>query len=330
VSKLRLTMACWNYDRTRALADGRVPVEGVELNYLDMPVEETFFRMLRHREFDVAEMSLSSYVLSLFQSEPPFIAIPVFPSRAFRHSAIFVNRRSGITAPRDLIGKKVGLPEYQLTANVWIRGILEEQYGVPAASVRYFTGGQETPGRGEKLNLQLPPEFRVERIAPDRTLAAMLASGEIDAFYGPRTPSTFYSQPEAVTRLFQDFKAVEQDYFRKTRIFPIMHTVVIRRDIYEGHRWVAQSLCKAFVEAQRLTYDDLIETSALKTTLPWLVAHVEETRGLMGHEFWPYGVGPNRATLETFLRYSRQQGLAKTVLNVEQLFAPETLESFTI
>ena len=184
MAKLRLTMACWNYDRTRALADGRVPIEGVELNYLDLPVEETFFRMLRHREFDVAEMSLSSYVLSLFQPAPRFVAIPVFPSRVFRHSAIFVNAKSGIATPKDLIGKKVGLPEYQLTANVWIRGILQEHYGVPASSVVYFTGGQETPGRTEKLELQLPPEFRVERIAADKTLAAMLASGEIDAFYG--------------------------------------------------------------------------------------------------------------------------------------------------
>jgi 4,5-dihydroxyphthalate decarboxylase len=330
VSKLRLTLACWNYDRTRALADGRVRIEGVELNYLDLPVEETFFRMLRHCEFDAAEMSLSSYVLSLFQPEPPFIAIPVFPSRVFRHSGIFVNARSGITTPKELIGRKVGLPEYQLTANVWIRGILEEHYDVPASSVLYFTGGQETPGRREKLNLQLPPEFRVERIGPDKTLAAMLASGEIDAFYGPRTPSTFYSQPDAVKRLFPDFKAVEQEYFRQTGIFPIMHTVVIRRDIYDRHRWLAQSLCKAFAEAQRLTYDDLIESSALKTMLPWLLAHAEETRSLMGHAFWPYGLESNRATLETFLRYSHEQGLAKAVLEVERLFAPETLESFTI
>jgi 4,5-dihydroxyphthalate decarboxylase len=330
MSELRLTLACWNYDRTRALADGRVRVDGVDLNYLDLPVEETFFRMLRHREFDAAEMSLSSYVLSLFQPEPPFVAIPVFPSRAFRHSAIFVNARSGIAAPGDLIGKKIGVPEYQLTANVWIRGILEEHYGVPAASVCYFTGGQETPGRGEKLKLDLPPEFQVEPIGPDQTLAAMLATGEIDAFYGPRTPSTFYTKPDSVRRLFSDYKAVEQEYFRNTRIFPIMHTVVIRREIYQRHRWVAQSLYKAFATAQRVIYDDLIETSALKTMLPWLVAHVEETRSVMGQEFWPYGAEPNRKTLETFLRYSHQQGLARAVLDIERLFAPEALEAFTI
>lgn len=330
MSKLCLTLACWNYDRTRALADGRVRIDGVELNYLDLPVEETFFRMLRHREFDVAEMSLSSYVLSLFQPEPPFVAIPVFPSRAFRHSGIFVHAQSGITTPKELIGRKVGLPEYQLTANVWIRGILEEHFGVPASSVLYFTGGQETPGRSEKLKLQLPPEIRIERIGPGKTLAAMLASGEIDAFYGPRTPSTFFTQPDAVKRLFPDFQTVEQEYFRQTGIFPIMHTVVIRRELYDRHRWLAQSLCKAFAEAQRLTYDDLIESSALKTMLPWLLAHTEETRRVMGHAYWPYGLESSRATLATFLRYSHQQGLAKAVLDVERLFAPETLESFSI
>jgi 4,5-dihydroxyphthalate decarboxylase len=330
VPRLRLTLACWNYDRTRALADGRVRIEGVDLNYLDLPVEETFFRMLRHREFDAAEMSLSSYVLSLFQPEPPFIAIPVFPSRVFRHSGIFVNAQSGIVTPKDLIGRRVGLPEYQLTANVWIRGILEEHYGVPASSVVYLTGGQETPGRSEKLKLQLQPEFRIERIGADKTLAAMLASGEIDAFYGPRTPSTFYTNPDAVKRLFPDFKAVEQNYFRQTGIFPIMHTVVIRRDVYDRHPWLAQSLYKSFAESQRITYDDLIESSALKTMLPWLLAHTEETRSVMGHAFWPYGLESNRATLETFVRYSHEQGLAKAVLEVERLFAPETLESFTI
>ena len=330
MAKLRLTLACWNYDRTRALEDGRVQVDGVDLNYLSLPVEETFFRMLRHREFDVAEMSLSSYVLSLFQPENPFIAIPVFPSRVFRHSGVFVSAKSGLAAPKDLIGKRVGLPEYQLTANVWIRGILEEHYGVPSTSVHYLTGGQETPGRSEKVTLQLPSQFRVDRIGPAKTLASMLAHGEIEAFYGPRTPSTFYAQPDAVRRLFPHFKEVEQDYFRQTGIFPIMHTVVIRRDVYDQHRWVAQSLVKAFDEAQRYAYDDLIETSALKTMLPWLVAHAEETREVMGRGFWSYGVAANRVTLETFLRYSHAQGLAKEVFPVERLFAPETLEAFTI
>lgn len=323
-------MACWNYDRTRALFDGRVRPEGIDLNCLDLPVEETFFRMLRHREFDVAEMSLSSYVLSLFQPDPPFIAVPVFPSRAFRHSGIFVNARSGIREPKDLIGRKIGMPEYQLTACVWIRGLLAEHYGVPHTNVTYVTGGQEEPGRSEKVRLQLPPEIRLEAIGPTQTLAAMLADGDLDAIYAPRTPSTFYSRPDAVRRLFGDVMAVERDYFRQTRIFPIMHTLVIRRDVYDRDRWVAQSLCKAFRAAQQATYDELIETSALKMMLPWLVAHVEDTRRDLGHDYWPYGLEPNRGTLETFLRYSHDQGLARTLLSPEQLFAPESIESFRI
>src|SRR5215469_14254584 len=174
MGKLRLSMACWNYDRTRALLEERVPVEGIELNYLNLPVEETFFRMLRQREFDVAEMSLSSYTLSLFREDRPFVAIPVFPSRFFRHSCIYVNAGAGIREPKDLIGKCIGNPEYQMTAAVWIRGILNDEYAVPVTSATYFTGGEEEPGRPEKLGLSLPPEFRVRAIPADKTLSQMI------------------------------------------------------------------------------------------------------------------------------------------------------------
>jgi 4,5-dihydroxyphthalate decarboxylase len=323
-------MGCWNYDRTRALLEERVRPDGIDLNYLALPVEETFFRMLRHSEFDVAEMSLSSYALSLFQPESPFIAIPVFPSRVFRHSCIFVHAGSGIREPKDLVGKRVGTPEYQMTAAVWIRGILADEYGVPVNSVTYCTGGVEEPGRSEKLKLSLPRDIRIEPIGPNQTLSSMLARGDIDALYTARMPSTFRSGSAAVKRLFDDAAAVERDYFRRTRIFPIMHTVVIRRDVFERHPWVAQSLFKAFCAAQRETYDDLYETSALKMMLPWLTAHVEDTRREMGDDFWPYGFEPNRETLATFLRYSHEQGLSRQRLDPQQLFAPETLESFKI
>jgi len=325
-----LTLACWNYDRTRALVDGRVAVDGVDLNYLTLPVEETFFRMLRYREFDVAEMSLSSYVMSLFSDDPPFIAIPVFPSRSFRHSCIFVNRHSGICEPKDLIGKKVGSPEYQLTAPVWIRGILSDEYGVPVSAAQYFTGGQEQPGRIEKVKLALPPEIRVHLIPPGKTLSKMLEEGEIDALYTPRIPSSFHAGSGAVHRLFQNHAAVEKAYFAKTKIFPIMHTVVIRRDIYRKHPWVAQSLCKAFVAAQKETYKDLYEAAALKYMLPWLLHHVEETRQIMGEDFWSYGFENNVRTLETFLRYSHEQGLSKRSLDPRELFAPETFGVFKV
>ena len=328
--KLRLSLACSNYDRTRAIFDGRVAVDGIELIGMSLPIEEIFFRMLRHHEFDVAEMSLSSYVLSLFAEAPQFIAIPVFPSRFFRHSCIFVNRDSGIREPKDLIGKRVGTPEYQMTAGVWIRGILSEEYGVPVESVSYFRGGEEEPGRPEKLRLSLPARIRVESIPPGKTLSAMLAAGEIDALYTARMPSSFTGASGKVRRLFENYQAVEQSYYAKTKIFPIMHTVVIRRDVYKKSPWVAQSLCKAFVQAHRLAYRDLYEAGALNVMLPWLLHHIEETRALMGDDFWPCGVEPNAHTLETFLRYSFGQGLAKRVLKPEELFAPETLESFKV
>lgn len=330
LGKIHLTLACWNYDRTRMLAEGRVAVEGVDLTYLNLPVEETFFRMLRYREFDAAEMSLSSYVMSLFSDAPPFVAIPVFPSRSFRHSCIFINRNSGIREPKDLIGKKVGSPEYQLTAPVWIRGILSDEFQVPLSSAKYFTGGQEEPGRIEKMKLSLPAEIHVQPIPPGKTLSKMLDSGEIDALYTPRIPSTFLHGSGSVVRLFEDHGPVEREYFHKTRIFPIMHTVVIRREVYEKYPWVAQSLYKAFVLAQREAYSDLYEAAALRYMLPWLLQHVEETRGLMGDDFWPYGFEPNLHTLETFLRYSCEQGLSKHLLNPRELFAAETFESFKI
>ena len=330
MAKLRLTLACWNYDRTRALLEERVPVDGIELNYLNLPVEETFFRMLRHREFDAAEMSLSSYTFSLFRENPPFIAIPVFPSRFFRHSCIYVHADSGIRDPKDLIGKRVGNPEYQMTAPVWIRGILSDEYGVPVTSATYLSGGEEEPGRPEKLALNLPPEIRTETIPADRTLSRMIEAGEIDALYTARAPSTFKGGAGKVRRLFPDYQRVEREYFEKTRIFPIMHTVVIRRDLYEKHPWVAQSLYKAFVAAKNDAWEDLHEMAALKTMLPWLVQHVENTERVMGRDFWPYGLEPNQHVLSTFLRYSFEQGLSKRQLTPREIFAPESLESFKI
>jgi 4,5-dihydroxyphthalate decarboxylase len=330
MSKLRLTMACWNYDRTRALAEGRIQVDGVDLTYLNLPVEETFFRMLRHREFEAAELSLSSYTLSLFRPDTPFIAIPIFPSRYFRHSCIYVNANSGIREPKDLIGKRVGNPEYQMTAPVWIRGILSDEYSVPVTSVNYLSGGEEQPGRTEKIALSLPPQIRLEAIPEDKTLSAMLESGEIDALYTARAPSTFFNGSGKVRRLFEDHQAVEREYYRRTRIFPPMHIIAIRRDFYEQNRWIAQSLCKAFIAAQKEVYAELRETGALMHMMPWLTSHVEETEKLMGADFWPYGYQANVHALETFLRYHHEQGLSKRLLTPKEIFAPESLEAFKI
>lgn len=217
-----------------------------------------------------------------------------------------------------------------MTAPVWIRGILSDEYEVPVDSVLYMTGGEEEPNRPEKLKLDLPDDIRVERIGPDKTLAKMLLDGEIDALHTARAPSSFYDGSGRVVRLFENYPAVELDYYRRTGIFPIMHCVVIRREVYEQNRWVAQSLFKAFKQAQMKTYQDMHETAAHKMMLPWLSAHVEEARRELGNDFWAYGFTENRETMATFLRYHYEQGLSKRLLAPEDLFAPEALEAFVI
>ena len=330
MNRLQLSFACWDYDRTRALMDGRVKVDGIDLNYLNLPVEETFFRMARFQEFDLAEMSLSSYCVTLNKPERPFIAIPIFPSRFFRHSCIYVNAKSGIKEPKDLIGKRIASPEYQMTAPVWIRGILSDHYGVPVDAQPYLFGGEEEPGRIEKMKLKLPPNIQVNPIEPHQTLTQMLYDGEIDALYTARMPSTFTKGDGVVKRLFENYQEVERQYYRDTQIFPIMHTVVIRREVYEANRWIAQSLTKAFIEAQKMTYEALNETAALKAMLPHLTAYVEETKSEFGDDWWAYGLEKNIKTLETFTRYHHEQGRSAKKLEVSELFAPEALEAFKI
>ena len=329
-SRVPLTLACWDYDRTRALATGEIRPEGVDLTYLSLPVEETFFRMMRYQEFDVAEMSLSSYVLSLSRGAP-VTAIPVFPSRAFRHHGIYINADSGIERPADLAGRVIGIPEYQLTAVVWIRGILAEHHGVPLDSARYRTGGLDHPGRTEKLQVSVPAGVDVQPIPADRTLSGMLLAGEIDAVYCPRTPRPYAQGHPGIRRLFAAPRAEEERYFAQTGIFPIMHTVVLHRDVYERHRWLAQSLLKAFEAARAAASARLAETAASPAMVPWLYDEVERTRRLMGPDFWSYGVEPNAAVLRTFLRYARDQGLTGgEIPDPASLFVPETHASFVI
>ena len=328
MSRLHLTFACGDYDRTRALEDGSVRPDGIDLTYLRLPVEETFFRMLRHREFDVAEMSLSTYVATLDQDPPPFVALPVFTSRMFRHGGIYVNADAGIGSPSDLRGKRVGSPEFQLTACVWIRGILAEHHGVPVDSVTYYTGGQETPGRIEKGKVDTGLDIRP--IPAGATLAQMLADGEIDALYTPRVPSPFRDRDSRVARLFDDVVTVEKEYFAATGIFPIMHVVVIRRDVYERHPWVAQSLYKACRIARDDAYARVYDSSALRFMEPWLIQHLEESRQLLGQDYWSYGLAENEKNLDVFLRYHHEQGLSRKRYGPADLFAAETSEAFVI
>ncbi|MCU1545383.1 MAG: 4,5-dihydroxyphthalate decarboxylase [Homoserinimonas sp.] len=329
MSLLPLTLAAVHTDRFRALLLGDVRPEGIDLNFLSLPVEEIFYRQVEHEEFDVSELSLSSYVLTLDREEPPFVAIPVFPSRYFRHQSIFINERSGIRSPEDLIGKRVGVPEYQITASVWQRGLLHEDFGVAPQDVEYFTGGVDSVGRHEKITLGLPDDIKVQPIGPDDTLSRMLSEGRLDAVMSANVPSCFYTDSH-VRRLFPDYKSVEKEYFARTRIFPIMHVVAIKRGVLEAHPWVARSLMKAFDESLRIAKEELMYRSSLKTMLPWLADHIEETVATMGDDFWTYGVESNRHVLDTFLKYSHQQGLAKKLRTADELFAPGSDSSFVV
>lgn len=330
MTRLHLTFACGDYDRTRALEEGTIRPDGIDLTYLRLPVEETFFRMMRHREFEVAELSLSSYVVSLQKDPAPFVALPVYTSRMFRHGAVFVNADAGISSPEDLRGKTVGTPEYQLTACVWVRGILADHHGVPIDSVRYVTGGQETPGRIEKASVDVRDRVQISPIPAGKTLSAMLAEGEIDALYSPRIPSSFSSGDPRVRRLFPDPVAAEKDYYAATGIFPIMHVVVVRRDVYERHPWVAQSLYKALLLAKQHAAANLYDASALRVMLPWMNQDLEAAKALLGEDYWSYGLEGNTEVLATFLRYHHEQGLSPRLLEPAELFAPESTESFVI
>jgi 4,5-dihydroxyphthalate decarboxylase len=310
--------------------EGSIQPEGIDLNYLSLPVEEIFYRTLMHQEFDVAELSLSSYLLSLQKEEKPFIAIPVFPSCAFRHSGIFINANSGIKEPKDLIGKRIGTPEYQMTAAVWIRGMLQDHYGVGFDQVQYLTGGAEQPGRQEKIKLQLPDNIHVEPIGPQQTLSQMLRDGEIDALYTARTPSCFNSSQPQVQRLFPNYGDVEREYFKQTSIFPIMHVMVIKRSIYEAHPWVARSLYKAFLESQKLVYQDMKETVVLKTMFPWMNYYLDQVRSEMGEDFWPWNIEKTQHTIETLMRYSCEHGILKRPFTMNEIFAKETFSGFKI
>src|SRR5262245_57687755 len=316
MSRLALTLACGDYDRVQALRTGAVKPEGVDLNVLTLAPEEMFYRMARFREFDVAEFSLSTYTILRGRGEP-LIAIPVFPSFAFRHSAIFVRDDAGIREPRDLVGKRVGVPKYHMTAAVWVRGILEDEYGVRPEDLRWFEGGEGTAVK--EVDVTLPPGIRHQLVAGDQTLGHMLRAGELHAFVGARRPGGAGGSAP-VRRLFPDFRRTERAYYEKTGIFPIMHTVVLKEELARQHPWLPRALYEAFLEAKRLAYQRLNFTAALPVSLPWLTAEVEATRARLGDDPFPYGIARNRKTLEVLAGYTFVQWLAPRRLKIEDMF----------
>ena len=322
--------SAYDYDRTRALADGTVRPDGIDLNFMVLPtIEDVFWRTAHYQDFDSSEFSFHSYLMSRANNlvgSLPLVAIPIFPSRMFRHSAIYVNAQSGIEKPEDLQGKSVGVPEYQMTAATWARGILQHEYGVHPEDIKAWrTGGLEQTGRVEKLALDLPAGVKVEPIPVGETLSAMLDKGEIDGLITARMPSCFAQGSPNVQRLFEDYAAVEKKYYKKTGIFPIMHVVVVRQDIYKANRWVARNLYRAFDEAKNVALTRAYEAGLLQFTMPWMLPALEEQRSIFGTDPWPYGVKHNLKTIETLAQYSYEQGLSKRKVDVEELFALETL-----
>jgi len=320
MSSLDLTLACGDYDRMRALHTGVVKPQGVELRVLSLEPEEMFFRMARFREFDVSELSLSTYTVLRGRGEP-LVAIPVFPSSMFRHSSIFVRDDAGIREPKDVVGKRIGIPKYHMTAAVWIRGMLEDEYGVAPKDIFWFEGGEGA--RVKEVDVTLPSDVPHQLVPDGKNLGEMVAAGELDGYIGARRPPAYFTG--RVRRLFPDYRRVERDYYQRTGIFPIMHTVVMREELAREHPWLPRSLYNAFVESKRLAYQRLDFTAALPISLPWVVAEFEETRELMGDDPFPYGVARNRKTVEILSRYTFRQGLAPRRLTAEDMFCASTL-----
>ena len=323
---LSLTLACGNYDRTRAIMDGRVRIEGCEINYIPLEPEEVFFRAARHEEFDIAELSFNSYILQTSRNESRYIGIPAFVSRCFRHSMIYVRTDRGLREPADLKGKLVGVPEYQLTALVWMRGILEDEYGVKPSDIRWRSGGQEQPGRKERARIDLPKEIDLQPIPAGETLVSMLLAGKLDAVMTARAPSCFHNKAPNIDRMFPNHREIERAYYKKTGLYPIMHLIGIRKSLVAQYPWLPVSAFKAFVQAKAAAMYDLRTLAAPNLMLPWTEAETLETMALMGDDFWRYGVNENRREIEALARYSHKQGLAQRIVPVEEMFAASTFE----
>jgi 4,5-dihydroxyphthalate decarboxylase len=328
--KLQISVAVGNYDRNRPLIDGEVGIDGVNPVFMTLSPEEIFFRAFRHQAFDVCELSLSSHVVSVARRTSAYVGVPAFLSRAFRHSSIYIRTDRGILGAADLKGKRIGIPEYQLTAIVWGRAILADDYGVQPSDILWVRGGLEHAGRPEKLKLELPVDVRIEDAPEGRTLNAMLEAGEIDGFIGPRAPSCFDRRFDKVARLFPD-PATAADYFRRTGIFPIMHVVGVRCTLAEAHPWLPGALLKAFEQSKRAGLAQLSDTSATKVMLPFVEEQLAAAHALLGDDFWPYGLtDANRRVLSVFCDHHHKQGLSDRRVAVEELFHPATLEGFRI
>src|SRR5882757_7107115 len=329
MSKLQLSIAVGNYDRVRPLMDGTVQIDGVDPVFMNLSPEEIFFRAFRGKDFDICELSMSSFTVKTAEGNCPYVAVPAFVSRAFRHNSIYV-RKDRIKSPADLKGKRVGLPEYQLTACVWARIMLEDDHGVKPSDITWVRGGIEDPGRPEKIKIKLPAGVHMEDAPEGSTISGLLERGEIDGFIAPRVPSLAGKHDPNIGWLFADPIAAGRDYFKRTGIFPIMHVTGIRRELVEKHPWLPAAVFKAFSESKTKCLEALEDTAATKVTLPFVEEQLRAAREFMGRDFWSYGLAPNRKVLDSFLRHHHAQGLSSRLVAPEELFHPSTHESFAI
>jgi len=324
MSKLELSLAISDYDHTREVGTARVPVEGINVNMLDYEVEEIFYRFTLHRDFDVSEMSMAKFVAQVAGDRPDILGLPVFPSRVFRLSNIYINTDSGIEKPEDLRGKRIGTPEWAQTASVYTRGWLTDHVGIPLQDVDWRQAGVNQPGRVEKVTLNLPDGVKLTP-EPEKSIGGMLASGELDAAFSAHAPDLYRENHPKIRRLFEDYQSAEQEYYEQTKVFPIMHVIAVRKEILDKNPWVAGNLFTAFKTALDRAIDRLEEITASRVPLPWATHFTSEQQQLLGNDYFPYGIEPNRVTLEAFLKWSFEQGITQRHLAPEDLF-PESLQ----
>lgn len=324
MAKLTLTLACTASDRTRPILDGRILIPGVEIIGLPGEPEDIFRRALRDQAFDITELSMASHIVTTARGDSNYIGVPVFPSRAFRHSGVFIRTDAGITCAEDLKGRRIGLPEYQQTAALWMRGILADLHGIAPEDVTWVVGSQEVAGGTERVALTLPDRIKLHRIAADETLNDLLLAGEIDAIITPRPPSSFLNGNPKVQRLWPNYQEAEIDYYRQTKFFPIMHCIALRRDLAAQHPWLPLELFRAFSAAKAIAIDEVQRNNFLRVSLPWIAAHYEQTAALMGKDPWLYGYSQNAQELQAMARYAQSDGLVAAAFDAATLFHPST------
>ena len=328
MSKLIVTFAASDYEHMRDLTRGDIEAEGIDLRYLNLQIEETFFRFIKFREWDVSEMSFGKYIALKSQDDDSIVGIPVFPSRVFRQSSLFVLPDSGINEAADLRGKRIGVPEWAQTASIYTRGWLVHDIGIPLKEIEWLQGGVNSAGRKEKVELNIPKGVSYTP-RQDKSLTQMLFDGEIDCVMSAHPPTPVEEGANTIVHLYPNYREIEEQYYQDTGIFPIMHVIAIRGDFFREYPWVATNLFKAFEEAKNRAMFRCLEMTATRVPFAWCFDAAQQAKNLFGDDFFPYGVEKNRKTLEAFLRYGFEQGVCKRKVEVEELFPEEVTRMLT-